>query len=467
MHSAKDIKYWQLSNELEEGRNHVLRLVASNESLELILNELCYKAQAYNAEMLCSILRLDNNKKTLHPIASTSSLPESYCQALEGLAIGVGVGSCGTSAFLKKRVIVEDINIHPYWVQYKSLALNAGLQACWSEPIIGADGAVFGTFAMYYSTPQTPTEEDLKFIEVSANLAAVVFENDSNRNKLLTANAQLKQTVDERNIELEKLNASLQASIKENSKQYNLNINNEKMLTTTSLICGLSHEISTPVGTAMTATSVAEDKLEVLSEKVLKGNLSRVDFINTLSELKNTLDISKNSLIKASELLHRFKGVNTFDYSKGKVIFSMKTFLSEIKQALSPILGKHQLHIQCDNITVLSSKDIFWQIFFNLIENSIIHGFKELEFGVIQINVTESNNEICINYQDNGQGTLAVYSTKIFEPFFTSNRNKNSLGLGLNIINNLITHNLQGKIELIESPIGIRFNITFPMLNQQ
>ena len=254
MNLAKGIKYWQLSSKLEEGRSQVLRLAASNQKLEVILNTLCQNAQTYNAKMLCSILRLDNDNKTLHPIAS-ASLPESYCQALNGVSIGVGVGSCGTAAFLKKRVVVEDINTNPYWVQYKDLALNAGLQACWSEPIIGADGMVFGTFAMYYKTPQTPTEEDIKFIEVSANLAAVVFENDSNRRKLLSANTKLKQTVNERNAELERVNLSLKALIEENSKQYDRNINAEKMLTTTSLICGFSHEISTPVGTAITATS--------------------------------------------------------------------------------------------------------------------------------------------------------------------------------------------------------------------
>ena len=148
MNIAKEgISYWKLASALEEGRNQVLRLVARNKKLELILNTLCQKAQIYNPEMLCSILRLNNDTKTLHPIASVS-LPDFYCQALDGVSIGAGVGSCGTAAFTKNRVIVEDINTHPYWNQYKNLALEAGLQACWSEPIIGADGIVFGTFAM-------------------------------------------------------------------------------------------------------------------------------------------------------------------------------------------------------------------------------------------------------------------------------------------------------------------------------
>jgi len=465
MNMAKDIKYWQLSNELEEGRNHVLRMVARNEDLTLILNTLCQKAQVYNPEMLCSILRLDNNNKTLHPIASVS-LPEFYCQALDGVAIGAGVGSCGTAAFIKKRVIVENINSHPYWAQYKGLALEAGVQSCWSEPIMGADGIVFGTFAMYYKTPQKPSKEDLKFIELSANLAAVVFENNSNRSKLLDANTLLKQTVNERNTELEKVNLALETSLKEQSKQYNLDIEAEKMQTTNSLLCGFSHEISTPIGTAITATSVAKDKMEQIRKKVSAGNISRKSFIDSVDELKEVIELSKQSLNKVDILLQRFKNINSFESARGRSVFSMPILLKETKKALAPLLNNHQCLIQCNNFNFFGTKEALWQIFFNLIENSIIHGFKAIDSGMIHINIIEGDNDVVINYQDNGCGISTTEPSRIFEPFFTSNRNQDSLGLGLNIINNLITHNFQGRIRLLDSPIGIRYEIILPKLSQ-
>ena len=141
--NLKGLSDCQLNNRIEVGHNKVLRMVAKNECLEVILNEFCKKSQIYNSEMLCSILRLDNKNKTLHPIASVE-LPQSYCLAIDGILIGSGVGSCGTAAFTKKRVIVEDINTHPYWNQYKGLALGAGVQACWSEPIMGANDTVYG-----------------------------------------------------------------------------------------------------------------------------------------------------------------------------------------------------------------------------------------------------------------------------------------------------------------------------------
>jgi len=464
MNLKKDVRYWQQSNLLEEGRNRVLRMVARNEDLQLILNTLCQKAQVYNPKMLCSILRLNSETKTLHPIASVS-LPDFYCQALDGVPIGAGVGSCGTAAFIEERVIVEDINTHPYWTQYKGLALEAGVQACWSEPIIGANGIVFGTFAMYYRVPQTPTKEDLKFIELSANLAAVVFDNDSNRSKLLNANTQLKQTVNERTLELEQANLALKAAIEEQDKQYSQDIKAEKMQTTNSLICGFSHEVNTPVGTAITANSVAEEKLEQLSEKVSTGNISKKSLINGIYELTELIELSKQSLIRVNKLLQQFKNINTITNTEGRSLFSMPVLLKEIKTATLPLLHSHQLIIQCDDFTFFCAKDDLWQIFFNLIENSIIHGFKDTNSGIININITDDDSNIQINFQDNGSGILEKKTAKIFEPFYTSNRNKDSIGLGLNIISNIIAHNLQGTIRLLDSPIGIRYEIVLPKLS--
>jgi len=462
----EDINYWQLSSKLEEGRNHVLRMVARNEKLELILTSLCEKAQIYNPKMHCSVLRLNNDTKTLHPIASVS-LPSFYCQALDGVPIGAGVGSCGTAAFTKKRVIVEDINTHPYWNQYKELALSANLQACWSEPIIGGDGLVFGTFAIYYSKPKSPTDEDLRFIELSANLAAVVFENNLNRKKLLNANNLLSQTVNERNEELEKVNIALEKAIVEQKKEYSSEIEIEKMLTTNSLISGFSHEISTPIGTALTAISSAEDKLTTLSDEFSSGNLTRKIFVNKTTQLIKIIEMSKNSLLTVNKLLQRFKDVNTVADRQEKSIFSMRYFLKEVENSVQGILNSHQLTIQSEDIQIFCQKESLWQILFNLIENSIIHGFKNKTTGTIHINVTSDAEDVVINYQDDGCGISEEQTAKIFEPFYTSARNSKNLGLGLSIINNLLNHNLNGRIKLVESPIGIRYEITLPKTQQQ
>ena len=366
--SDSEMLDWRLASQIEKGRNEVLRMVAQNESLESILNTLCRKSQIYNAEMLCSVLRLDNQKKTLHPIASVA-LPEFYCEAIDGVEIGSGVGSCGTAAFSKKRVIVEDINTHPYWNQYKDLALQADLQACWSEPIIGPNGWVYGTFAMYYRTPKSPTEEDLNFIEVSANLAAVVFENHDNREKLLTANALLSNTIDKRNKKLKKVNEALTKALEEQNHLHHAEMKNEKMITANNLIAGFSHEISTPVGIALTAITTSEDKLSTLVEQFLTNTLPRTTFANKLRELEDIIGISKRSLLKTNDLMLRFKEASTSSCTDIKYAFSIRDFFDEFNTIAQNMLGDHQLSIHCEDIEIVSNKASLWQIFFNLVEN--------------------------------------------------------------------------------------------------
>lgn len=458
----EEFSYWQLASRLEEGRNQVLRMVAQNESLEKILNTLCQKSLIYNHDMLCSILRLDNKNKTLHPIASVE-LPNSYCQALDGVSIGAGVGSCGTAAFLKERVIVEDINTHPYWNQYKELALDAGVQACWSEPIYGPNGIVYGTFAMYYRQPRTPTDEDLKFIELSANLAAVVFENHENREKLIAANSQLSKTINEQNSELKQVNVALTQALKDQNSQHDVKLKAEKMITANNLISGFSHEVSTPVGIALTAISACEDKLSTLNHEFSSGQLTRSIFVAKIKELVETITISKMSLLKTNDLLQRFKEVCTPEASEATYQFSLVEFFEEILESTNNLLGQHKLDVQCQDINITSNKTSLWQVFFNLIENSIIHGFEQTKNGIIHINIVKENDEIIINYQDNGCGLQEDKTASIFEPFYTSARNNKNIGLGLNITNNLISHSLQGRIRLQKSPVGVRYEIILPL----
>ncbi|MEC4724190.1 EAL domain-containing protein [Shewanella sp. D64] len=122
-----------------------------------------------------SILLLSDDGKRLLTGAAPN-LPDSYNQAIHGIAIGDGVGSCGTAAYTGLRVIVEDVSTHPYWDSFKELSLAVGLQACWSEPIKDSQGKVLGTFAMYYDSIKSPTDVDLALISEAARLASLAIE---------------------------------------------------------------------------------------------------------------------------------------------------------------------------------------------------------------------------------------------------------------------------------------------------
>ena len=125
--------------------------------------------------MLASVLLLDDDGQHLRHCAAPS-LPPAYSAAIDGIQIGPAVGSCGTAAYLRRQVIAKDIAQDPRWLPFQGLARTAGLQACWSTPIIGNDDALLGTFAMYYPDPNTPSDADLALIEVLVRTVGLAIE---------------------------------------------------------------------------------------------------------------------------------------------------------------------------------------------------------------------------------------------------------------------------------------------------
>ncbi|MGR2667117.1 GGDEF domain-containing protein [Vibrio campbellii] len=122
-----------------------------------------------------SILRLHPDTNTLH-LEFAPHLPDFYNQAIEGVAIGPQIGSCGAAAFLKQTVVVSDIDHHVNWAPFLELTQQAQLRACWSVPIIASDGYVLGTFAVYSNTPSEPHAYELEVLEMLAALYAVALE---------------------------------------------------------------------------------------------------------------------------------------------------------------------------------------------------------------------------------------------------------------------------------------------------
>ncbi len=170
----------------EHSRNQVLGMLAKGASLTEILHSIVRGLEQEDPTMLCSILLMDREGKHLLNGAAPS-LPDFYNEAIHGIEIGSGVGSCGTAAFTGERVIVEDIKTHPYWKPYKELAVKASLLSCWSEPIKSATGKVLGTFAIYHHEASTPADNDIQLIEQFASLAGIAIEQSSSNEELKLA----------------------------------------------------------------------------------------------------------------------------------------------------------------------------------------------------------------------------------------------------------------------------------------
>ncbi|WP_147179145.1 bifunctional diguanylate cyclase/phosphodiesterase [Ciceribacter naphthalenivorans] len=156
-------------------QNTILEKIATGAPLSETVDHLCRSVETMSSDIVCSVLILDPDNRLRH--LAGPSLPTHYAAAIDGAPIGHGVGSCGTAAFTGKPVVVTDIATHPYWTDYKALALPIDLKACWSSPIIVA-GKVLGTFAFYYHTTRGPTKFEQSIVDACVHLCGIAIERD-------------------------------------------------------------------------------------------------------------------------------------------------------------------------------------------------------------------------------------------------------------------------------------------------
>ena len=150
----------------------VVRHAPLQESLEAIVTAI--ERQLPGAT--CSVLLLHEDRCLRH--GAGARLPPSYRSAIDGLAIGVGQGSCGTAAATGQPVITSDITTDHNWDDYRHIAGEHGLRSCWSTPILAAgDGRALGTFAVYKSTVWRPDQAAMRLVRRFTHLAAVAIEH--------------------------------------------------------------------------------------------------------------------------------------------------------------------------------------------------------------------------------------------------------------------------------------------------
>lgn len=214
---AKDVTERKQVEQLVKGQNRILEMVAQGSPLIKILNTLCSLIESQQEGLRASICLLDEAKKCLC-FGAAPSLPDSYNEAVHGMAIGPEEGSCGTAAFKNELVIVEDISQDPLWRKFKGLALPHGLRSCWSMPIRNTHGRVLGTFALYHDRPHRPAESELNLIRTAAHIAGIAIQRKQAEKEVQKSHDELEIQVKKRTQALTKINRILKEEIVERTK---------------------------------------------------------------------------------------------------------------------------------------------------------------------------------------------------------------------------------------------------------
>jgi PAS domain S-box-containing protein len=152
--------------------------------LKPLLNFFLKGIQKIFPGMYCMVLTLDEDGRSVR-LLSAPGLPAIYAHAIDGLPIGPNAGSCGTAMYRKQTVIVSDIATDPLWAGHSDLALQFGLRACWSIPVMDDRDEVLATFSVYYTTVKAPTNAEMDIFERVANLVTIIIESKKTEEKLL------------------------------------------------------------------------------------------------------------------------------------------------------------------------------------------------------------------------------------------------------------------------------------------
>ena len=181
---------------LRETQSHILELAVQDVPLSYVLEELIKAVEGEStSQVIGSILLVDEDGKHLRH-AAAPNLPPAYCLAIDGVPIGPKEGSCGTAAYRGEPVYVADILNDPLWDDYRDLAAEHGLRACWSTPIKSGAGKVLGTFAMYYREPREAWPEDRALVDFVIRTASLVIERKQNQDALLKRSEEFSTLAD-------------------------------------------------------------------------------------------------------------------------------------------------------------------------------------------------------------------------------------------------------------------------------
>lgn len=247
-------------------------------------------------------------------------------------------------------------------------------------------------------------------------------------------------------------------------------IESEKMSALGNLVSGVAHEVNTPLGNALTSSSIITKETSELIEQMTNGTLKRSSMENKLEVLNQASNLLQKTLEYASNLIRSFKQISVDQITDDIRAFNLKNYIEEIfltngnKLKVSAV----QKEIICEEeIIIETSAGIIAQIFNNFIQNSILHGFDNFKGEAkIVVKLEKVKNNLIITYKDNGNGIDESVKDKIFEPFVTTKRNAGGTGLGLNIVYNLIYQKLKGNLQVIsEKNKGVQFIIRIPMNN--
>ena len=281
-------------------------------------------------------------------------------------------------------------------------------------------------------------------------------------------NLRLEARVQERTASLKQANAELEGALETLKLAQTELVRAEKLAALGSLVAGVAHELNTPLGNSVTVASTLLERTREFAEESGQGKLRRSILDDYVGEARAATELLMRNLTQANELVSSFKQVAVDQTSAQRRRFDLRLVLEEVLATLAPMVKRTPFKLEAelaDNVVMDSFPGPLGQILTNLVANSLIHGFEGRDKGEMRVVALQLEPRFVeIGFSDDGVGISPSDMTRIFDPFFTTKLGRGGSGLGLNIVYNLVTRVLGGRIAVASTPDGgTRFQITLPL----
>ncbi len=241
----------------------------------------------------------------------------------------------------------------------------------------------------------------------------------------------------------------------------------EKLAALGGLVAGVAHEINTPLGVAVTAVSLAQDRVHELQAAFDAGTLRQRDMRQGLAQAREAAEMALGNLRRTAGLVASFKQIAVDQASEARRTLALGQYVREVVASLGPLYRRTPHRVVVDvraDPVVDTFAGAVSQLCTNLLQNALVHAFPEGQVGTVTLWVdTDPAGRCELGCRDDGAGMPPGVLRRVFEPFFTTTRGRGGSGLGLHIVHNLVTEMLRGTIAVDSAPgRGTTFTVHFP-----
>jgi signal transduction histidine kinase len=266
---------------------------------------------------------------------------------------------------------------------------------------------------------------------------------------------------------LEQQNAALNDALHALQEAQSELVRQEKLASLGRLVAGVAHEINTPLGICVTATSHLVQELKLTREELAAGEMTEESLASFFDIVDQSLRIMTTNTQRAASLVRSFKQVAVDQSSDDIRSFNLGPYLNEVLMSLQPKLKGRPIDVTVDcapDLVLDSFPGAVSQIVTNMVMNSLVHGFEREQAGKIVLRAAlEPDGWVGVDYHDDGAGMDKDTLDKLFDPFFTTRRGTGGSGLGAHILYNLVTGALGGTVRVASAPgEGLRYHLRFP-----